>query len=64
MKSTYTAPKLTSLGNVAEITQILGSTNNPDFTFLNGSVISGNNDIGSASLNCTGTLPTVTCTKK
>jgi hypothetical protein len=57
MKSAYTAPKLTSLGNVAEITQVLGSTSRPDFTFLNGNVISGNNDIGSTDI-CVGTRPT------
>ncbi|BDA71993.1 hypothetical protein RIVM261_004920 [Rivularia sp. IAM M-261] len=36
MKSSYTAPKLTVYGNVAEITQILGSSSRRDFIFLNG----------------------------
>lgn len=53
MKSSYTVPKLTVHGNVAEITQILGEPTRADFVFLNGTVISGNNDIGSGNLNCT-----------
>jgi hypothetical protein len=36
MKSSYTVPKLTVHGNVAEITQILGPTSRRDFVFLNG----------------------------
>jgi len=53
MKSSYTAPKLIVHGNVAEITQILGNPTRADFVFLNGNVISGNDDIGSDNLNCT-----------
>jgi hypothetical protein len=50
MKSAYTAPKLTSLGNVAEITQVLGGTTRTDFTYLNGTPISGGNDLGSSDI--------------
>ncbi|MGH8000396.1 MAG: lasso peptide, partial [Brasilonema sp.] len=57
-------PKLTVHGNVAEITQILGGDTRKDFTFLNGDVISQNNDIGSKDLDCTGNLPNLNCTAK
>ncbi|MGB3761424.1 MAG: lasso peptide [Rivularia sp. (in: cyanobacteria)] len=62
MKRTYTAPKLTSFGNVTEITQITGSTTKNDFQFLNGTVISGNNDLGSLNDICTGTESNKNCT--
>jgi len=53
MKSSYTVPKLTVHGNVADITQILGPTTRQDFAFLNGSSVSGGNDIGSRDI-CSG----------
>lgn len=53
MKATYTSPKLTVHGNVADITQVLGPTERRDFTFLNGNPISGGNDIGSRDI-CSG----------
>ncbi|NMG20014.1 lasso peptide [Brasilonema bromeliae] len=56
MKSSYTAPKLTVHGDVAQITQILGDTTRQDFVFLNGTPISGGNDIGSKDI-CSGTTP-------
>jgi len=59
MKSSYTAPKLTVHGNVADITQILGPTDRRDFVFFNGSSISGGNDIGSADI-CSGGNPGTT----
>jgi hypothetical protein len=56
MKSTYTAPKLTSLGNVAEITQVSGGGTRKDFVFFNGAIISDNDDFGSKDI-CGGTTP-------
>ncbi|KAF3886912.1 MULTISPECIES: lasso peptide [Nostocales] len=59
MKSRYTAPKLTVYGNVAEITQILGSSSNNDFLFFNGNVNSSaaaSPDAGSSDL-CIGPAP-------
>jgi hypothetical protein len=56
MKSSYTAPKLTVHGNVADITQILGPTQRQDFAFLNGAPVSGGNDIGSRDI-CAGPDP-------
>ncbi|MDF5720874.1 MAG: lasso peptide [Rhizonema sp. PD37] len=50
MKSSYTVPKLTVHGNVADITHVLGDTQRTDFTFLNGRPISGGNDIGSTDI--------------
>jgi hypothetical protein len=64
MKSTYTAPKLTSLGNVTNITQVLGNPTSQDFVYLNGSVISNNNDIDSIDLVCTGSAPNLNCTEQ
>lgn len=51
MKKTYRKPELVCHGDVAAITQILGSSDRTDFVFLSGgSAISGNNDIGSVDL--------------
>ncbi|WP_414622905.1 lasso peptide [Calothrix sp. CCY 0018] len=50
MKKTYTAPKLSSFGNVTEITQVIGGDARTDFVFQNGEVISGNNDLGSRDI--------------
>ncbi|MBW4477280.1 MAG: lasso peptide [Tolypothrix brevis GSE-NOS-MK-07-07A] len=61
MKSSYTAPKLTVHGNVAEITQVLGNPTAKDFIFLNGSVVSNGNDIDSIDLECTGTAQNLNC---
>ena len=58
MKRTYTAPKLTSFGNVTEITQVIGGDSRQDFVFENGVIISGNNDLGSQDI-CSGTPPTM-----
>lgn len=57
MKSSYTAPKLTVHGNVAEITQILGSSSRRDFLFFNGTANAAANaspDQGSSDI-CIGT---------
>lgn len=62
MKSSYTVPKLTVHGNVADITQVLGAPTAQDFVFLNGNVISNNNDIDSIDLNCTGSRSNLNCT--
>jgi hypothetical protein len=65
MKSSYTAPKLTVHGNVADITQVLGNPTRGDFAFLNGNVISNNNDIDSIDLECTtDTAGKLNCTPK
>jgi hypothetical protein len=65
MKSSYTVPKLTVHGNVAEITQVLGNkTTRKDFVFLNGEVVSNRNDMDSMDLDCTGSLSKLTCTPK
>jgi hypothetical protein len=64
MKSSYTAPKLTVHGNVAEITEVLGNPTRGDFVFLNGNVISNNNDIDSQDIVCTGTAPNLQCTPR
>ncbi|WP_315786731.1 lasso peptide [Fischerella sp. JS2] len=53
MKNAYSIPKLTVYGDVAEITQILGSSSRTDFLFFNGNSISGGDDQGSRDLNCT-----------
>lgn len=51
MKKTYTAPKLSSFGNVTEITQVLGGDARTDFAFNSaGEIISGNNDLGSRDI--------------
>ncbi|RUT00262.1 hypothetical protein DSM106972_077100 [Dulcicalothrix desertica PCC 7102] len=52
MKKQYSAPELTVHGNVAAITQILGSSSRKDFLFFNGSAVStgangASNDVGS-----------------
>lgn len=60
MKSTYSAPKLTVHGDVAKITQILGSSSTKDFLYFNGSVngsAAAADDQGSSDL-CIGTAPT------
>ncbi|MFB2771561.1 lasso peptide [Pelatocladus sp. BLCC-F211] len=56
MKSAYSTPTLTVHGDVAEITQILGSKDRVDFLFFTGgnSSVSGNNDIGSRDVFCNG----------
>jgi hypothetical protein len=65
MKTSYTVPKLTVHGNVAEITQVVGSkTTRTDFVFLNGDVISNRNDLDSKDLDCTGSLSNMNCTAK
>lgn len=64
MKKQYSAPELTVHGNVAVITQILGSASRKDFLFLNGTAISGNNDLGSINVDCTGTGTTINCATK
>ncbi|KAB8330902.1 lasso peptide [Scytonema tolypothrichoides VB-61278] len=56
MKSSYTAPKLTVHGNVADITQITNGDTRKDFLFLNGTVTSDGNDLGSKDV-CLGTTP-------
>lgn len=53
MKRNYMAPALTSHGNVSEITQILGKPLRTDFVNVNGTPISGGDDIGSRDINCT-----------
>lgn len=50
MKKSYTAPKLTSFGNVTEITQVIGGAARTDFAFENGKVVSGGNDLGSQDI--------------
>ena len=50
MKKSYTAPKLTSFGNVTEITQVIGGAARTDFAFENGKVVSGKNDLGSRDI--------------
>ncbi|BAY87290.1 hypothetical protein NIES267_68110 [Calothrix parasitica NIES-267] len=48
MKNTYTTPKLTSFGDVAEMTQVIGGDSRTDFVFNTaGQPISGGNDLGS-----------------
>ena len=48
MKNAYTAPKLTSFGNVAEMTQVVGGNQRTDFLFNSaGQIISQGNDLGS-----------------
>jgi hypothetical protein len=64
MKSSYTVPKLTVHGNVAEITQVLGNPTRGDFVFLNGNAISNGNDIDSQDLECTGSLRQLNCVPK
>jgi hypothetical protein len=65
MKATYSVPKLTVHGNVADITQVVGSeSSRKDFVFLNGEVISNRNDLDSQDLDCTGSLPNINCTAK
>lgn len=57
MKSTYSAPKLTVHGDVAEITQILGNKNTTDFLIFNGAVdasAAAAPDQGSRDEFCTG----------
>lgn len=54
MKRTYTAPKLTSFGNVTDITQVTGNPTRGDAIYLNGEVVSGNNDVDSLDLICNG----------
>jgi hypothetical protein len=61
MKKQYSAPKLTVHGDVAEITQILGSSDRKDFLFFTGSgtTVAGSsgNDIGSQDIYCSGKGP-------
>lgn len=62
MKRTYSAPKLTSFGNVTEITQVNGTSTRTDFSFLNGLPVSDGDDLGSfdicgGSPNATGNTP-------
>ncbi|MBD2605343.1 lasso peptide [Scytonema hofmannii FACHB-248] len=64
MKSSYTAPKLTVHGNVADITQVLGNPTAQDFVFLNGNVISNSNDVDSIDLDCKGTAHNLDCVPK
>lgn len=48
MKKNYVAPKLTSFGNVTEMTQARGVENKQDFIFtVSGNEIGGGNDLGS-----------------
>ncbi|MEA5598339.1 lasso peptide [Rivularia sp. UHCC 0363] len=56
MKRTYTAPKLTSFGNVTEITQVNGTSKRGDFAYLNGEVLSDGDDFGSFDI-CIGSKP-------
>jgi hypothetical protein len=53
MKRTYIAPKMTTHGSVAEITQILGKRKRTDFVFSNGNPISDGDDLGSRDITCT-----------
>lgn len=53
MKSSYTVPKLTVHGNVADITQVNGTSSRQDFTFLNGQLTSNSDDLGSKDI-CAG----------
>ncbi len=51
MKKNYVAPKLTSFGNVTEMTQSRGTENRQDFIFtVSGVEIGGGNDLGSADV--------------
>ncbi len=51
MKNNYVAPKLTSFGNVTEMTQARGTENRQDFIFtVNGDEIGGGNDLGSSDI--------------
>ena len=60
MKSSYTVPKLTVHGNVAEITQVVGpESTRRDFVFFNGEVISNRNDLDSRDI-CSGGDPGTT----
>ena len=61
MKRTYTAPKLTSFGNVNQITQVVGKPNSTDAVFLNGEIISNSNDNDSLDLICNGSLSGANC---
>lgn len=62
MKKTYIAPKLTSFGNVAQMTQVVGNISTEDFVYLNGQIISNSNDVDSLDLICTGSLSNMNCT--
>ncbi|MEM7554524.1 MAG: lasso peptide [Cyanobacteria bacterium P01_A01_bin.84] len=64
MKSIYTTPELKSLGNVAEMTKVVGNPTREDFVFLNGAVVSNSNDIDSMDLNCKGTFDDLNCKAK
>ncbi|WP_258003578.1 lasso peptide [Fischerella muscicola] len=64
MKKAYSVPKLTVYGDVAEITQILGSSSRQDFLFFNGNSISGGDDIGSRDINCTSNGGNLNCSSK
>ncbi len=61
MKSAYSTPKLTAHGDIAEITQILGSSSRKDFLFFNGNSISGGDDQGSRDINCTSNGGNINC---
>lgn len=61
MKRTYTAPKLTSFGNVAQMTQVVGNISTQDFVYLNGQIISNGNDNDSMDLQCTGSMQNMNC---
>jgi hypothetical protein len=59
MKSSYTAPKLTVHGDVAEITQLSGTSSRRDFLFVGGTIdqaVANAPDQGSQDL-CVGTPP-------
>lgn len=48
MKNNYVAPKLSSFGNVTEMTQAIGRLQRRDFVFdTSGNQIGNNNDLGS-----------------
>jgi len=51
MKNAYTAPKLTSFGNVTEMTQARGIKSKQDFIYtVGGDEIGGGNDLGSSDV--------------
>jgi hypothetical protein len=47
MKKSYSTPQLVRHGNVAEMTQALGSQTKQDFIFIGGVEVGGGNDAGS-----------------
>lgn len=51
MKNNYVAPKLTSFGNVTEMTQARGVSNKQDFIFtVSGVEVGGGDDLGSTDI--------------